>query len=139
MTIRREGYEAGRGEGLPFLGYGVGLRRPHFDQILAHRDTVDCLEILAENFMAFGGKPRTTLQAVSEAFPIVLHSVAMSIAGLEPLDEDYLSAYAELATATDAVWASDHLCFSGGHGVAYHDLIPVPFTEEALDHVTRRI
>ena len=122
-----------------FYGYGVGLRRPHFDAIDAFYDRVDCLELLAENFMSFGGKPRSTLERVSERFPIILHSVALSIAGLEPLDDDYLRAYASLARDTNALWASDHLCFSGGHGVAYHDLIPVPFTEEALDHVVERI
>jgi uncharacterized protein (UPF0276 family) len=122
-----------------FYGYGVGLRRPHFDEIDAHHDSVDCLELLAENFMRFGGKPRTTLERISERFPIVLHSVAMSIGGLAPLDEAYLAAYATLAKDTRASWASDHLCFSGGHGVAYHDLLPVPFTEEALTHVVGRI
>jgi len=131
--------EATRLGGLPFLGYGIGLRRPHFDAIFEAPGGIDFLEILSENFMRFGGKPRSVLERAAEAFPIVLHSVAMSIAGLEPLDEDYLAAYADLARTTRALWASDHLCFSGGHGVAYHDLIPVPFTEEALDHVAARI
>jgi uncharacterized protein len=134
-----EPYASHRPEGAAFYGYGLGLRRPHFDRIDAHRDSVDCLELLAENFMGFGGKPRTTLERVSERFPIVLHSVAMSIAGLEPLDDAYLDDYAALARDTRAAWASDHLCLSGGHGVAYHDLIPVPFTEDALTHIVGRI
>jgi uncharacterized protein len=130
--------KAGPGD-VPFLGYGVGLRRPHFDAIFERRDAIDFLEILSENFMRFGGKRRSILERASEMFPIVLHSVAMSIAGLEPLNEDYLASYAELARTTGALWASDHLCFSGGHGVAYHDLIPVPFTAEALNHVVARV
>lgn len=128
-----------RGASGAFYGYGVGLRRPHFDAIDTYREEVDCLELLVENFMRFGGKPRSTWQRVSERFPIVLHSVALSIGGLAPLDEGYLDAYAALARDTDARWASDHLCLSGGHGVAYHDLIPLPFTEEALTHVAERI
>ena len=139
MSTAPEPVERPRPRGADFFGYGVGLRRPHFDHIDAHRDTIDCLEVLAENFMGFGGKPRTTLERVSERFPIILHSVALSIAGLEPLDDAYLDDYADLARRTRAVWASDHLCLSGGHGVAYHDLIPVPFTEAALDHIVPRV
>ncbi|MDP6943459.1 MAG: DUF692 domain-containing protein [Myxococcota bacterium] len=138
-AIHREA-EASEGRGtLPFLGYGVGLRRPHFDEIFDHRDQVDFLEVLSENFMGYGGRPRSVLARAAEAFPIVLHSVAMSIAGLAPFDEDYLDGYARLARTCGALWASDHLCFSGGHGVTYHDLIPVPFTAESLDHVVERI
>ena len=139
MGTMSEPYSSHRHTDAAFYGYGVGLRRPHFDQIDEHRDTVDCLELLVENFMGFGGKPRTTLERVSERFPIVLHSVAMYIAGIEPLNDDYLDDYAALAKKTGALWASDHLCLSGGHGVAYHDLIPIPFTEDALDHVVSRV
>ncbi len=124
--------------GLPFLGYGVGLRRPHWDRIWDYQGSVDFLEVLSENFMAFGGRPRRMLERAAREFPVVVHGTALSIGSVDPLDEDYLDQLARLCRVTDALLVSDHLCFSSAFGVEYHDLIPVPFTEEALDHVVER-
>ncbi|MGM0577392.1 MAG: DUF692 domain-containing protein [Myxococcota bacterium] len=124
--------------GLPHLGHGVGLRRPHFDAIFERRDEVDFLEILVDNAMAFGGRPRDVVERAAREFPIVLHGVALSVGGPDPLDEDYLAAYVRLARETRALWVSDHLSYSSAFGVQYHDLIPLPFTEEAVEHVVAR-
>lgn len=125
--------------GQPHLGYGVGLRRPHFDDIFDRKGDIDFLEILVENYMAYGGRPRDVLRRAAAEFPVVLHGVALSIGSVDPLDTDYLDAYARLARETNAHWVSDHLCFSSAFGTEYHDLIPVPFTREALDHLVPRI
>lgn len=130
---------APRWRGLPFLGFGLGLRRPHFDEIFDHRAEVDFLEILTENFMAFGGRPREVLRRAAREFPLVLHGVALSIGGPDPLDERYVDDLVRLIDEVRPLWFSDHLCFSSGFGVQYHDLIPLPFTEEAVGHVAGRV
>ncbi len=125
--------------GQPFLGYGVGLRRPHWEGIFDHADRVDFLEILTENFLLAGGRPRTVLERAAAEFPLVLHGTALSIGSVSPLDLDYLDAVDALIDRVRPLWWSDHLCFSSAFGVEYHDLLPVPFTAEALDHVVERV
>lgn len=122
----------------PFLGYGVGLRREHWGDIFDHAGEVDFLEILTENFLTFGGVRRRILDRAADAFECVLHGTALSIGSVSPLDTDYLDALALLIERTGAHWFSDHLCFSSAFGVEYHDLMPLPFTEEALEHVVAR-
>ncbi|MDF1562761.1 MAG: DUF692 domain-containing protein [Deltaproteobacteria bacterium] len=131
--------------GVPYLGHGIGLRRPHYDAIVetveaeATRHEIDFFEILVENYMSFGGRPRAVLERLLRSRPFVLHGVGLSIGGPDPLSEDYLTHLERLIDATGAPWFSDHLCSSGGFGVEYHDLLPLPFTEAALDHVSRRV
>jgi hypothetical protein len=122
----------------PFLGYGIGLRSKHFDTLWDHADDFDFLEVLCENFMAFGGKPAAVLDRARERFPLVLHGVGLSIGRPEPLDEGYLDALFALARRIEAPWFSDHLCFSSAFGVTYHDLVPLPFVEEAVARVAER-
>lgn len=121
------------------LGFGIGLRRDHFDTLESAADRIDFLEVLTENFATFGGRTREILARCADRFPIVMHGVALSIGSLDPLDERYLDQVARLAERTRARWWSDHLCFSSAHGVEYHDLVPLPFTHEAVDHVAARI
>ncbi|RJO64909.1 MAG: DUF692 domain-containing protein [Myxococcales bacterium] len=121
------------------LAFGVGLRRPHFDEIGDNHEGVDFLEIISENFMRFGGRPRHVLDRMIERFPIVLHGVSLSIGSLDPLNEDYLHALKDVVGRVRPPWFSDHLSYSSNFGVEYHDLIPLPFTEEALEHVVRRV
>ncbi|MCA9524674.1 MAG: DUF692 domain-containing protein [Myxococcales bacterium] len=125
--------------GVASLGHGVGLRRPHWDTIFAEADRVDFVEILTENFLGEGGRARRVLEQAAATWPIVLHGTALSIGSVSPLDADYLAGLADLIRATGARWFSDHLCFSSAFGVEYHDLLPVPFTAEALDHVVARV
>jgi len=121
------------------LGFGLGLRREHFDSLEDHAHAIDFLEVLTENFASFGGRTREVLTRCADRFPIVLHGVALSIGSIDPLDERYLDQVARLAERTRAVGWSDHLCFSSAHGVEYHDLVPLPFTDEAVEHVAARV
>lgn len=125
--------------GLPDLGVGVGLRTVHFGHILAKKPDVDFYEALTENFLDTGGRPLHVLDRVAERTPVVLHGVSMSIGGTDPLDFAYLRKVKALADRTRARWVSDHLCFTGAMGRNTHDLLPLPYTEETLRHVTKRV
>ena len=121
------------------LGFGLGLRPQHYREILETNPRVDWFEVLSENYMVPGGQPLRMLDAICERYPVVMHGVSLSIASTEPLDMEYLKALKALEKRTNPRWISDHLCWTGVHGVNLHDLLPVPYTEEALDHVVERI
>ncbi|MEW8030437.1 MAG: DUF692 domain-containing protein [Candidatus Thiodiazotropha sp.] len=123
----------------PFLGYGLGLRRQHYDDVLESRPDVDWFEIISENYMVDGGKPLHYLNRVRELYPMVMHGVSMSIGSIEPLDYTYLKKLKALIERVEPVWFSDHLCWTGVNKLNLHDLLPLPYTEEALDHVVERI
>ncbi len=123
----------------PNLGRGLGLRREHYQQVVEARPAVDWFEVITENFMVAGGNPRRVLEAVREDYPIVLHGVSLSIGSTDPLDEAYLDGVDALARAVEPAWISDHLSWGTAHGVNAHDLLPLPYTEEALAHVARRV
>ncbi len=123
----------------PDLGFGVGLRREHFEYILSRRPEVDWFEVISENFMDSRGRPRYVLDQIAERYPVVLHGVLMSIGSTDPLDFDYLRKLKRLADETGAVWVSDHLCWTGVLGRNTHDLLPVPLNETMLKHVVARI
>jgi uncharacterized protein (UPF0276 family) len=123
----------------PHLGRGLGLRREHYQQVIAEKPAVDWFEVISENFMVPGGNPRRVLEAVRRDYPIVLHGVSLSIGGADPLDARYLTELDALARATEPAWISDHLCWGAAHGVQAHDLLPVPHTEEALAHIAARV
>ncbi|MBL8112839.1 MAG: DUF692 domain-containing protein [Acidobacteria bacterium] len=123
-----------------FLGHGVGLRRPHVERVLSDEPvSVEWFEVISENYMDVGGRPRQTLLSVRERFPVVLHGVSLSIGSTDPLSEDYLTHLAALANEIEPAFLSDHLCFTGVGGHTAHDLLPMPYTEEALDHVVSRV
>jgi uncharacterized protein (UPF0276 family) len=123
----------------PQLGHGVGLRTRHFQQFLEGRPRVDWVEAISENFMSPGGRPLAVLEKVRRDVPLALHGVALSIGGSDPLDEGYLSRLAGLVERFQPAIVSDHLCW-GSHGGRYvHDLLPLPYTEEALRHIVTRV
>lgn len=122
-----------------FLGFGLGLRTVHFEHVLQHQPKVDWFEVLSENFMVAGGKPKYYLQAVSERYPVVMHGVSMSIGGTDPLNMNYLKALKKLANEVQPKWISDHLCWTSVHGQNSHDLLPLPYTQETIDHVAKRV
>src|SRR4051812_17840868 len=128
-----------RMEGFSQLGTGIGLRPPHYADVAAGRARVDWLECISENFMVEGGNPRRVLRAVRERYPVVLHGVSLSIGSVDPLDPRYLDELAALAADTEPAWVSDHLCWSSVGGNFSHDLLPLPYTEEALAHVASRV
>ena len=125
----------------PFLGFGLGLRAQHYTEILEGGDTlpIDWFEVISENYMLQGGRPIHMLDRIRERYPMVMHGVSLSIASTQPLDMDYLASLKSLAERVEPKWISDHLCWTGVHGVNLHDLIPIPYTEEALNHVVSRI
>jgi hypothetical protein len=124
---------------VPALGHGIGLRTEHYADVLATPPPVDWFEVISDNFMVPGGNPRRVLRAVRERWPVVLHGVSLSLGSVDPLDERYLDDLATLAAEVEPAFVSDHLCW-GSHGGAYaHDLLPLPFTEEALAHVAARV
>ena len=121
------------------LGFGLGLRPQHYSEILSTNPTIDWFEIISENYMVPGGNPLRMLDAITERYPVVMHGVSLSIASTSPLDMEYLAALKKLERRTNPKWISDHLCWTGVHGMSLHDLLPVPYTEEALKHVVSRI
>ncbi|MES9944288.1 MAG: DUF692 domain-containing protein [Candidatus Thiodiazotropha sp.] len=123
----------------PFLGYGLGLRRQHYDDVLDTRPDVDWFEVISENYMVDGGKPLHYLNRIRELYPIVMHGVSLSIGSMEPLDYDYLKQLKQLIGRVEPVWFSDHLCWTGVDKLNMHDLLPLPYTEEAIDHVVDRV
>jgi len=122
-----------------FLGHGVGLRRDHFERVLSGPTGVDWFETISENFMVDGGRPLDVLTRVRERYPIVLHGVSLSIGSTDPLDGSYLDRLDALARRFQPAWVSDHLCWTGVGGRQAHDLLPLPYTEQALDHVAGRV
>lgn len=123
----------------PNLGFGLGLRPKHYSHIFEHQPDVHWFEIISENFMDTGGKPRRNLDKIREQYPVVMHGVAMSIGTVDPLNSEYLSKLKKLADEINPAWISDHLCWTGIAHKNSHDLLPIPYTEEALKHVISRI
>jgi uncharacterized protein (UPF0276 family) len=123
----------------PYLGHGVGLRSVHFPDVEDGRARIDWFEAISENFMIRGGRPLRILDQVRRIAPVALHGVSLSIGSTDPLSDDYLNDLVALAERVEPAWISDHLCW-GSVGTHYaHDLLPLPYTEEALAHVVARI
>jgi uncharacterized protein len=123
----------------PSLGFGLGLRVEHYDAILAGCEGIDWLEALTENYLVPGGKPLHYLMRMRERYPLVMHGVSLSIGSTAPLDREYLRQVKALAARVQPRWISDHLCWTGVAGRNTHDLLPLPYTEEALTHVAERV
>jgi uncharacterized protein (UPF0276 family) len=122
-----------------YLGFGLGLRIPHYDEILGTRPKVDWFEVLSENYMVPGGKPLHYLERIRADYPVVMHGVSLSIGGSDPLNLEYLKQLKLLAERIEPNWISDHLCWTGVAGYNLHDLMPLPYTEEAIRHVAKRV
>lgn len=125
--------------GLPDLGVGIGLRTVHYAHILEAQPDVGWFEILSENYMQTAGRPLDYLDAIADRYPVVMHGVSLSIGSTDPLNRAYLAELRALQGRTRARWVSDHLCWTGVGGKNTHDLLPMPYTEEALAHVAARV
>lgn len=121
------------------LGFGLGLRVDHYEAILADRPAVDWFEALTENYLVPGGRPLHNLMRIRERYPMVMHGVSMSIGSTAPLNLEYLAQVKALAARVEPAWISDHLCWTGVAGKNLHDLLPLPYTEEALKHIVSRV
>lgn len=122
-----------------FLGFGLGLRTQHYSYILEHLPEVDWFEAITEDYLVPGGKPLYYLNRIRENYPLVMHGVSLSIGSCDPLNTEYLKKVKILADKIQPAWISDHLCWTGVAGLNMHDLLPLPYTEEALKHVVDRV
>ena len=120
-------------------GFGLGLRPQHYEEILTGPKQVDWFEAISENYMVPGGKPLHYLDRICADYPLVMHGVSLSIGSSDPLNQDYLRQLKALADRIEPAWFSDHLCWTGVQGKNMHDLLPLPYTEEALGHVAERV
>jgi uncharacterized protein (UPF0276 family) len=123
----------------PFLGFGLGLRTEHYNDILASKPHIDWFEALSENYMIPGGKPLDYLDKIRADYPVVMHGVSLSIGSTADVDYNYLRDLKKLADRIQPAWISDHLCWTGVHGQNMHDLLPLPYTEETAKHVAERV
>jgi uncharacterized protein len=122
-----------------FSGYGLGLRKEHYRDFLETTVPVDFVEVISENFMVEGGQPRHILRQIRERHPVALHGVSMSIGSADGLDRDYLRRLKQLVDEIEPLFVSDHLSWSRIGRFNSHDLLPIPYTEEALDIVCANI
>jgi uncharacterized protein len=123
----------------PSLGFGLGLRVDHYEAILAGQPPIDWFEALTENYLVPGGRPLDYLMRIRERYPLAMHGVSLSIGSTAPLDHEYLRQVKALAARVQPAWVSDHLCWTGVAGRNTHDLLPLPYTEEALAKVAERV
>jgi uncharacterized protein (UPF0276 family) len=120
-------------------GFGLGLRTAHYADFLAVSQPLDWLEIISDNFLIEGGKPLQMLDTFRADYPMVMHGVSLSIGSTDGIDLGYLQSIKRLAQRVEPLWISDHLCWTGAGGKNSHDLLPLPYTEEALNLVVRHI
>jgi len=122
-----------------FAGFGMGLRPPHYQTVVDTKPAVDWFEIISEDFLVDGGTPLYYLDKIRQDYPMAMHGVSLSIGSCDPLDMDYLKRLKDLIARVDPLWVSDHLCWTGVNGVNMHDLMPLPYTEESVNHVVERV
>jgi hypothetical protein len=120
-------------------GFGLGLRTTHYEEIAATGPSLAWFEILTENYLVDGGRPLEWLDRIRADYPMVMHGVSLSIGSTDPLDQEYLRQVKALAARVQPLWISDHLCWTGLAGKNLHDLLPLPYTEEAVRHVVARV
>jgi len=118
---------------------GIGLRSPHIRKVRAERPSIRWLEVHSENYFADGGPALAALDDLRTDYPLSLHGVGMSLGSADPLDRTHLAKLKRLADRVQPVLVSEHLCWSGVGGRHFNDLLPLPYTEEALAHVTARV
>ena len=133
----------------PFYGFGLGLRPEYYQTLLARglpgevlpdkTQNPDWLEIISENYMVDGGKPLYFLDQFKERYPIAMHGVSMNIGSVDPLDRQYLEQLKTLANKVNPIWISDHCCWTGANAHNAHDLLPLPYNEESINHIAQRI
>ncbi|WP_299297220.1 DUF692 domain-containing protein [uncultured Erythrobacter sp.] len=123
----------------PFGGFGLGLRRTHYEDFVETDVPVDFVEVISENYMIDGGRQLRILEQVRAKHPVIIHGVSMSIGSAGGLDADYLAKLKRLERRIDPLWVSDHLCWTRTSAHNSHDLLPMPLTEEGLAAVCANI
>ena len=120
------------------LGIGVGLRGPHIEHILTEKPTVDWFEVISENYM-LGGRAFHHLERIQEQYQVVQHGVGLYIGSATGLDAAHLQRLKSLVRRTKTPWISDHLCWGSVDGTVSHDLLPLPYTREAIDRAVENV
>lgn len=120
-------------------GVGLGLRAPHYQDILDNRPEVDWFEALTDNYLSDGGPALRVLDAIRGHYPISLHGVGLSLGSCDPLNQDYLDRLSRAIARFEPVAVSEHLCFTSAGGHYSHELLPLPYTEDCVRHVAARI
>jgi uncharacterized protein (UPF0276 family) len=121
------------------LGFGLGLRSPHYEFVLQNLPAVDWFELITENYLAPGGRPRAILRKIREHYPIVLHGLSFNIGADEPPDLQYLKQLKALIAECEPAWVSDHICWTGLHGRTSHDLLPIAYNAHTLQQVSDKV
>jgi uncharacterized protein (UPF0276 family) len=121
------------------LGFGIGLRSPHYDYVLEQLPAIDWFELITENYLAPGGRPRAILRQIREHYPVVLHGLSFNIGSAEAPDADYLQQLKQLIKECEPEWVSDHLCWTGLHGRTSHDLLPIAYNKQTLAQVSSKV
>jgi hypothetical protein len=130
---------ASRFNGFSNFGIGIGLRTAHYEHILNEKPPIDFFEIISENFMLGGGRPLAVLDQISERYPIIQHGVSLYFGSLDPFDKKQIAALKQLVKRTKTPFISDHLCWGSFDGSYSHDLLPLPYTKEAVVNTANRI
>jgi uncharacterized protein (UPF0276 family) len=121
------------------LAAGIGLRAPHVREVLERKPAVPWFEIHSENYFADGGPALAALSRIRADYPVAMHGVGLSLGSADPLDREHLRKLARLADRIEPAAISEHLCWSGVDGRHFNELLPLPYTEEALDLVCARV
>ena len=130
---------ANRFNGYSDYGIGIGLRIPHYRHILENKPVVDWFEIISENYMIDGGRPLAVLDAILEQYRVVQHGVSMYFGSVDPLNREHLRRLKALTRRTKTPWLTDHLCWGSVDGRYTHDLMPLPYTWEAIDVTVAKV
>jgi uncharacterized protein len=130
---------ASRFNGFTDYGVGIGLRIPHYRHILEKKPVVNWFEIISENYMVDGGRPLAILDQILEQYRAVQHGVSMYFGSAEPLNREHLKRLRNLVRRTRTPWLSDHLCWGSVDGRYTHDLLPMPYTFEAVNNTAAKI
>lgn len=117
---------------------GVGWRVPHYRYVIEQHPPVDYFEIISENFMRPGGKPLYYLERLLDHYPVVAHGVSLNLGGPQQPERGYLEALKHLVRRIRPQWVSDHACWCAAQGAHSHDLLPLPYTREAVERVAKR-
>lgn len=127
------------------LHAGIGLRQPHYAQLLQQRPALGFVEVHSENFFADGGAALAVLQQVRELYPVSLHGVGLSLGSAVGLDEWHLERLQRLVQRIDPLRVSDHASFAraprraGGPVLHANDLLPIAFNQASLDLMVRNV
>lgn len=121
-----------------YLGYGLRLRTEYLESILRDQPDLDCIEVISENYLGAEEQALRQLDALKERYPLLLHGISLCIGSPWPLDQHYLAELKKLADRVEPAWISDHLCWRGADD-AQGQLLPLPYTEETLEHVVERV